>query len=201
MSKADHSDTTRRTFLASAAVAGVAVVAAPAEALATGAPDPTFALIEARRAAEQAYAAACSEQSRREGILIDEGTGLCPFAVMVDGGKPIVVYTHQQIEAYGESLSEQVKARARTALDAAVARYETVFGNIENEAGELGDASTEAFDNLIGNTPTSIGGLKAMLSYLLDEVDDLNREFYGEEPFRVLLCSIENAINDIVVTS
>ena len=37
-----------------------------------GVSDPTFALIEAHRAAENAHCAACSEYSRREQIAIDE---------------------------------------------------------------------------------------------------------------------------------
>jgi hypothetical protein len=126
------------TVLALAAVSATVAADRPAAAPADREPDPIFAKIEAHRVAERAYAAACSEQSRREQIVLDEGIGLRPFAVIVNSGLPIVVYSHPQINGLVGTVGGEAAKRAHDALDAVLARYETVMGNIENEAGEIG---------------------------------------------------------------
>jgi hypothetical protein len=37
----------------------------------------------------------------------------------------------------------------------------------ENEAGEIGDVPLAALDDLVWTTPTSVRGVRALLSYLL----------------------------------
>jgi hypothetical protein len=58
--------------------------------------------------------AACSEYSRRQQALIDEGIGLRPFTMLVSSqGQPIAVYTHAQIDTYGDAhIRAQVAAKA-----------------------------------------------------------------------------------------
>ncbi len=134
----------RRAFVAALAGGAAAAMVAPAASLASGEADPIFAQIEAHRALAKEHAAACTEQSRREDILIDEGIGLCPFVTMVWQGRPMVAHSHKQIDAY-DSISEKVRARAHAELDTTLACYHEVFGNIENEAGEIGDAARRVF--------------------------------------------------------
>jgi hypothetical protein len=92
MTQANSQNSTRRDFLSTTAGAVAAAVAVPT-ALASTLADPTFALIEAHRAAEAAHVAACTEYSTREQVLIDEGIGHHPFVTMIiSGGAPIVAY-------------------------------------------------------------------------------------------------------------
>lgn len=51
----------------------------------------------------------------------------------------------EQIDAYAGCVGEKVAARAHTDLDAVLERYQAIFGNAENEAGEVGDVALEAF--------------------------------------------------------
>jgi hypothetical protein len=162
----------RRAFVTALAGAAAAALVAPAASLASGGPDPIFALIETHRALAKEYAAACAEQSRREEILIDEGIGLSPFVVVVGNGRPIVAYTHPQIDAFGDIITEQVKVRGHADLDRTLARYREVFGNIENEAGEIGDREIAALEDLVRCTPSSMVGLRALLSYLEFDLEE-----------------------------
>ena len=178
----------RRAFVAALAGGAAAAMVAPAASLASGEADPIFAQIEAHRALAKEHAAACTEQSRREDILIDEGIGLCPFVTMVWQGRPMVAYSHKQIDAY-DSISEKVRARAHAELDTTLACYHEVFGNIENEAGEIGDAALDSFEDLIGTPPTTAAGIRALLAYLLNDVSDLNQQLIDDGSLRSLLCS------------
>jgi hypothetical protein len=172
------------------AIAGSAIACQPAAA----ADDPIFALIESHRAAQAAHNAACREQSRREETLIDEGIGLCPFVTMVWQGRPIISYTHKQIDSHWGAVDDKIIARAHTEFDAVIARYEEVFGNIENEAGDLGDFALDKFDDLISTTPTTARGARALLDYLLEEVADLDQQFLEEDKLVALLSSINETL-------
>jgi hypothetical protein len=67
MSKADHSDTTRRRFLSTAAgIAAGGTAFALAVPPASAADDPVFALIETHRAADAVLEATIGEKSRLE---------------------------------------------------------------------------------------------------------------------------------------
>jgi len=57
-------------------------------------------------------------------------------------------------------------------LDVVIERYDAVYGDIENETGEIGDVALEAFDKLIWCTPASMDGVRALLTYMLDDVAD-----------------------------
>jgi hypothetical protein len=196
-------DPTRRSFLsatASAAAGGavlamaaippMSAAAAPVGALASGEPDPVLALIEAHRAATTAHFEACVEKSRREQALIDEGIGLHPFAVMVSNGSPIVAHTHRHIDALVDIVGEQVAKQAHAGLDAALERYRAVYGGIGNEACEAGDIASQALDNLVTTVPTSVHGIRAVLSYLMEDVADFGEQFGDEYKMRILLCSM-----------
>ena len=145
MAQATSHNSTRRAFLSTAASVAAAATVAPT-ALAMTAEDPTFALIEAHRAAETAHVAACAEQDRREQILINEGIGLRPFTVMMDdNGHATVVYSHPHIDALWGAASERVRAKAHADSTASLARYDEIFVS-DDEAGRRGDVASDAFD-------------------------------------------------------
>ena len=77
-----------------------------------------------------------------------------------------------------------------------MAHYREVFGNIENEAGDLGDVADDAFDNMISTSPTSIAGLRALLIYLSDDVVDLGHQVNGDRA-EMLICSIHDALLEL----
>ena len=107
---------TAMNMIIGTAIAGTAIASQPAAA----ADDPILALIENHREAACKFAAACTEQSRREKILIDDGTGLCPFVVMVWEGRPMICHSHKQIDGYAD-FGETARAKAHTELDATLA--------------------------------------------------------------------------------
>ena len=52
----------------------------------------------------------------------------------------------------------------------------------------------EAFDKLIWRTPASMDGVRALLTYMLDDVADLGHQFLEEDKPRALLSSIDDAL-------
>ena len=198
MTQADTHISTRRAFLSTTAAAAAAAVAAPATVLASAQSDPTFARIEAHRAAEAAHVAACTEYSRREQVLIDEGIGHHPFVTMIiSGGAPIVAYGHPHIDAYWGCASEQVRAKAHADLDRAKGGHDEIMGNSEDEAGRLGDVAADAFNELIWTTPTTVHGARALLDYLLDDVADLGQQFHDEDRLIALLSSVNETLQTL----
>ena len=83
---------------------------------------------------------------------------------------------------------------SHAALDVVIERYDAVYGGIENETGEIGDVALEAFDKLIWCTPASMDGVRALLTYMLDDVADLGHQFLEEDKPRALLSSIDDAL-------
>ena len=137
MTQADTHISTRRAFLSTAAGVAAAATVAPA-ALAMTADDPTFARIEAYRAADAAHVAACTEYSAREQVLIDEGIGHHPFVTMIiSGGTPTVAYGHPHIDAYWGCASEQVRAKAHADLDRVSARHHESWATARMKRGGL----------------------------------------------------------------
>jgi len=197
MAQADSHNSTRRAFLSTTAGAAAAAALAPA-ALASTQADPTFALIEAHRAAEAAHVTACAEYSRREQVLIDEGIGHHPFVTMIIiGGAPIVAYGHPHIDAYWGCASEQVRAKAHADLDRAKGGHDEIMGNSEDEAGRLGDVAADALNELIFSVPTTAHGARALLDYLLDEVADLGQQFHDEDRLIALLSSVNETLQTL----
>ncbi|PAY05379.1 hypothetical protein CK489_28735 [Bradyrhizobium sp. UFLA03-84] len=191
MSQATITDTTsRRRFLAGTAAAVLiptGAVAAPVSA------DPIFALIETHRAAAKAYGEATHEQCRREQILIDEGIGLSPFAVITWGGRPITVHSHGHIDSL-KTASDRQRAKAHADLDIALRRHGEIFGDAENVADAAYQADCEALDRLISTAPTSSAGLRALVSYLVEEVEDVNTLLHGDCRVETLLVTIQEAL-------
>ena len=197
MTQADTHISTRRAFLSTAAGVAAAATVAPA-ALAMTADDPTFARIEAYRAADAAHVAACTEYSAREQVLIDEGIGHHPFVTMIiSGGAPIVAYGHPHIDAYWGCSSEQVRAKAHADLDRAKGGHDEIMGNSEDEAGRLGDVAADALNELIFSVPTAALGARALLDYLLDDVADLGQQFSDENRLIALLSSVNETLQTL----
>jgi hypothetical protein len=128
--------------------------------------DPIFALIEAHRAAAKLLDDVTAEQSRREQVLVEEGLGLTPFVTLTGvGGRPFIVYDHKQVDAYGSSLSEPLKARAHGAMDAAIDRHNAVYGDVEQLVNVATDREAAALQDFVWSVPTSMAGIRAMLAY------------------------------------
>jgi hypothetical protein len=185
----------RRAFVTAIAGGAAAAMVVPVAALASGEPDPIFKEIEAHREAQEAHAAACHEQSRREDILIDEGIGLCPFVTMVWQGRPMVAHSHKQIDAY-DCISEKVRTKAHAELDTTLTRYREDFGNIENESGDLGSVAVDAFYDMISTPPTSIAGLRALLTYLSEDVVDLGH-LWESDTIEMFIHSLHDALLEL----
>jgi hypothetical protein len=185
-------DQTRRRFLSTAAgIAAGSTALALAIPPARAADDPIFALIEAHRTTADALFKACLDISRRQEILINEGSGLCPFVAIADSGRPVVAYSHEQIDAYNHS-SERVRTRAHAALEAAIERNQTVMGDAERVRDSAGDADTEAWEELLSTPPTSMAGVRELLAYILRDVDDI--DFLLGDLSVAALTSIEDAL-------
>lgn len=188
MSQAKTTDTTsRRRFLAGAAVA--TLVGAPAMAGAAEQTDPVFALIEAHRAVAKQYAEAAADLSRREQTLIDEGAGCYPFVAIAIGGRPVLAHRHEQIDAY--PISDLQRQKAHAGLDAALSRYTEVMGDAEEITRAADDAAFEALDRVL-TAPTSVAGVRALVSYLAEEVDPVMLR--TNHQIETLLFSIQDAL-------
>ncbi|MGY3575508.1 hypothetical protein [Bradyrhizobium sp. USDA 4504] len=189
--QAKTTDTTsRRRFLAGAAVA--ALVPTTAAAMAVDA-DPIFALIEAHRAAEKAYSDATAEQSRREQQLYDEGIGVRPYVTILWMSRPMICHSHQQIDNF-VGLSDQARQKAHADLDAVLKRHSDVLGDAESATDAAGDAASEAFDELLATPPATMHGLRALISYLVEEFDDVEFHFRGDSRLETLLFTIQDAL-------
>jgi hypothetical protein len=157
------------TVLALAAVSATADAAAPTVALASSGTDPIFALIEEYRAAAKTAAAAASELSRREEMLLEQGLGTCPFiSVLNPSGtpsqEPTTVYTHEYIDRLipPERFSKR-NAKAHASLDARREQRKTIMGDSEEVLYAAQDAETEAVDELVWTPPKTIAGVLALL--------------------------------------
>jgi hypothetical protein len=178
-------------MLTCTAIAGTAIATPAATA---DVDDRTFALIEAHRTAVDAHSKAFLDISRREEILLNEGSGLCPFVAIADKNRPVVAYTHAHIDSYSHS-SEQIRERAHAALQAAIERNRAVMGDVEEVGDSAGATSTEAWVELLSTPPQSMAGIRSLLAYILREVDDINDEL-GDLAVSVLT-SIEDALETV----
>ncbi|WP_375762868.1 hypothetical protein ACE10X_22405 [Bradyrhizobium sp. Pha-3] len=183
----------------------IASTAALAAAVPTTAPaiaeaaqqDEIFALIEAHRAAAKASSEAADEQCRREEILIDEGIGLCPYVVVMWGGRPVTIHTHDQIDK-NTGATDRQRAGAHAELDRVLKRYREIFGDAEDVADATYKADREALDRLISTVPTSNTGLQALLSYVAEEVEDVEIALRDEGRLETLLVTIQEALAERV---
>ena len=108
------------------------------EAAAASEADPIFALIEEYRAAAKTVAAAASEVSRREDMLIEQGLGLSPFISVLDVSgpgrpAPVMVYKHEYVDRFipADRFSEP-NAAAHASLDAQIERHKAIEGDSES---------------------------------------------------------------------
>jgi hypothetical protein len=160
------------TVLALATVSAMADAAAPEDALASSGADPIFALIEEYRAAAKVVAAAASEVSRREDVLIEQGLGLQAFTSVLDASgprnpQPTTVYTHEHIDLLlPVDRFSKPNAAAHTSLDAQIERHKAVVGDSEKVLYAAQDAEDEALHDLVWTVPTTIAGVLALLELL-----------------------------------
>lgn len=173
---------TRRRFLSQAAAvaAGGSIlalatcqpapaIAAPMAPLASSEADPIFALIEEYRVAAKTTAAAASEVSRREEMLIEQGLGTYPVICVLDAaarGKPMptMAYSQEQIDKLlPPGRFGKANAEARASLDVQIERHKAALGDSEDVLNSALDAETEALDILVWTPPTTVAGILALL--------------------------------------
>jgi hypothetical protein len=188
------------TVLALAAVSATADAAAPMASLASSGVDPIFALIEDCRAAAKTVAAAASEVSRRENMLIEQGLGLSPFISVLDvsgprGPQPTMVYKHEYIDRLipADRFSKP-NAAAHASLDAQIERHKAIMDDSESVLYAAQDAETEALDTLIWTRPTTIAGVLALLE-LLPELR--HARVMDDDQADAIIISVIEALDDI----
>jgi hypothetical protein len=206
-------EATRRRFLSQAAgaaaggaalalatVSAKAGAAVPMAVLAPSGVDPIFALIEAYRTAAKTHAEACSEFSRREEILIEQGWGLGPFISVLDvsgprAPYPVLVYKHEYVDVHvPPDRFREVNAAAHASLDAKFEQHKGILGDNEKVMYAAMDAETEAVDELVSTVPTSIAGVLALL-----ELGPELRRASGldDDQAAAILVSVADALRDL----
>lgn len=173
--------------------------AMPVSAMASSDVDPIFALIEEYKLAAKAVAAAASEVSRREELVIHEGLGPYPAVCVVDRQllKPVptLVYAHSGIDRMlPPDRFSRANAEARASLDAQIERHEAILGDSEAVLYAVQDAETEALDTLVWTTPTTIAGVLALLE-LLPEL--LRARVVDHDQADAIIISAIDALDDI----
>ena len=188
------------TVLALATVSATADAAAPMAALAPSNVDPIFSLIEDYRTAAKTVAAAASEVSRREDMLIEQGLGMYAFISVLDASgprkpTPTMVYTHECIDSLlpADRFSKP-NAEAHASLDAQEERHKAIMGDSEDVLNAAQDVETEALDTLIWTPPTTIAGVLALLELL----PELRRErIMDADQADATIISVIDALDDI----
>jgi hypothetical protein len=162
--------------------------------------DPIFAVIEAYRAAAKTHAAACSEFSRREEMLIEQGWGLGPFISVLDvsgpgAPHPVLVYKHEYVDIHvPPDRFPEVNAAAHATLDAKFEQHKAILGDTEKVMYAAMDAETEALDELVWTVPTSIAGVLA----LLELCPELRRASgLDADQADAILVSVADALRDL----
>jgi len=157
------------SVLALAAVSATADAAAHRATLAPS-DDPIFALIEDYRTAEKAVAAAASELSRREEMLIEQGLGSSPFISVLEmrdglyAKKPVTIYKREYVDIHiPPDRFRQLNADAHIALDAKIEQHKAIMGDSEDVLNAAQDLETESVDALVSTTPTTMAGVIALL--------------------------------------
>jgi hypothetical protein len=133
-------------------------------ALAPSDVDPIFSLIEDYRTAAKTVAAAASEVSRREEMLIEQGLGSSPFISVLDmsqfgGSRPVMVYKHEYVDTHiPPDRFSKLNASAHASLDGKMEQHKAILGDSEAVLNAAQDAETEALDELVWTVPTTIAG-------------------------------------------
>ncbi|WP_338827642.1 hypothetical protein [Bradyrhizobium sp. 27S5] len=73
-------------------------------------------------------------------------------------------------------------------------RRADVLGDAEDIMDAAGDAASEALDKLLSATPATPAGLLALITYLVEETEDVNFYLRGEHRIETLLFSIQDAL-------
>lgn len=181
-------------------IAGAMAIPDAAAPTAVVSADPIFSLIEAYRAAEKTVAAAASEFSRREQMLIDQGWGLSPFISVLDVGgprglHPVIVYQHEYVDIHiPPDRFSKVNAAAHAELDAKFEQHKAILGDSEKVMHAAMDVQSEAVDTLAWTTPTTIAGVLALLELL----PELRRErIVDDDQADTIIISVIDALDDI----
>jgi hypothetical protein len=162
--------------------------------------DPIFSLIEDYRTAAKTVAAAASELSRREEMLIEHGLGMYPFTSVIDASgpgspKPTTAYTHEHIDLLlPVDRFSKPNAEAHASFDAQTERHKAIVGDSEDVLNAAQDAETEALDTLIWTPPTTIAGVLA----LLELWPELRRaRVMDDDQTDAIIISVIDALDDI----
>jgi hypothetical protein len=186
--------------IAGALPVAMAIPDAAAAPTAVASADPIFSLIEDYRTAAKTAAAAASEVSRREDMLIEQGLGLSPFISVLNASgpgnpQPTMVYKHEYIDRMlpADRFSKP-NAAAHASLDAQIERHKAVVGDSETVLYAALDAETEALDTLIWTPPTTIAGVLA----LLELFPELQRaRVMDDDQAAAIIISVIDALDDI----
>jgi hypothetical protein len=174
--------------------------AAPMAALAPSDVDPIFSLISDYRTAAKTVAAAASELSRREEILIEHGLGAYPFISVLDAcgpglPQPTMVYKHEYIDRLlpADRFSKP-NAAAHAELDAKIEQHKATMGDSEDVLNAAQDVETEALDDLVWTRPTTMAGVLALLELL----PELRRaRVMDDDQANAIIISVIDALDDI----
>lgn len=187
MPKADHSETTRRRFLASAAVAGAAAaIVAPAASLASPGVDPIFALIARHRAEQQAYGDALMAQAELDEIMPKEIKRGSRVQWGMKDGEPYYLYSREHIDYIMEwspdfASTPEIRDRlyaalARDANELSAKRAEYDATAADDRVEQLCNSCQDLSWALANTMPTSIAGVAAVLRYA-NEFEDRGEEW------------------------
>jgi hypothetical protein len=183
MAQADSNNTTRRSFLSTAA-AGIAGGAAQALASppASAAADPIFAAIEAHRKADAAADIAFAESSRLY-RLANEMVGPRQIEVpnMVEPGTTAKVWCYFDVERVipHEQYPDLHDHYCKLLKDRCAALAE-IHGDTDELTEGQADAAWDARDRFAETAPTTLPGLLAMIVYANELAEEDPDAFSGD---------------------
>jgi hypothetical protein len=184
MSKADHSDTTRRRFLSTAAAGIAAGGAAVALAIppASAADDPIFAAIEAHRKADAAANAAFAESCRLYRLAVEMvGPSQIEVPNMVKPGTTAKVRCNWDVERVipHEQYPDLNDHYCKLLEDRSAARAE-IHGDTDGLTEGLADAAYDARDRFAETVPNTLPGLLEMIVYANELAEEDPDAFTGD---------------------
>lgn len=197
--------TSRRTFLAGAALVAIAPVTAaatPMHGVAASADDPIFELIEACRKADTEVEATLAEVYRRIDLAkeitgMDEVSLTIPSPNPYSGLGPIVITCKSDIDAIvSREHCPQLNEDYHAQWDKLAAEREAILGDEDAMLYGPFRAQWAALDNLVSCEPTTMSGAVAWIDYL-NGVNEADEEMIGHERFQSLLPRVASVLKKL----